>query len=455
MWVLHLTVPGAAALRAAPSHVLGVVLGGAAMCAVGVIVDTGAVRAVHRLALQTGAATFAYACGFRILAVHVPFVGDLDTSAGALPFTVLWIVGVINIVGLMDGLEGLAVGVTFFAAATNLTVALLSEAPLPALLSGALTGAALGALIHTQRSARVQVRDAHRAGGTLGATGSYFAGYVLATTALCALQKTSTAVSLVVPILALGVPIFDTLFAMVRCVLERRSLFSPDREHIHHRLVDMGITRGRAVLIIYAFCAVFTVVAIGASMERTWHVGAALFAASVALVGLARFVGYFDHIIRAPSRVRALPLEAELLRRAFPRLPRRLADATSEAQLFEALERFAQEAGLCFTEVLETRSGSGARCLRSWSQAEDAPNKRERGGATTYPLGGGGSRAAVQFGLRCEEVPPQAEILLQIAADLLTQHLLRLRSALTLVDEPTTEHEAPAVLDIPARPSRV
>ncbi len=453
MAALFLTAPAAAELlHSARSPILGVVLGGAAACGVGVIVDNGGVHAAHKVLLQSALAVFAYACGFRLLAVHVPFVGDLDTSTYALPITVLWIVGIINVVSFMDELEGLAAGVAFFAGATNLAVALFSDALLGTVLSAALTGAVLGALVYVLRPTRVLARDAGSVGGFVGASGSYFVGYVLATIALSALQKASTALSLLVPVLALGVPIFDTLFAMARRVLERRSLFSPDRGHIHHRLVDMGITRGRAVLIIYAFCGVFTAVAIGVSVGRTWQVGVALLAATVALVGLARFVGYFDHIIRAPSRARPLPPEAELLRRALPGLPRRFAEASTEDDLLGELLRFAEEAGLCSAEVLETR-GEGERWLVSWSCADEEPGpRRDRGAAASYPLGSGTASASVRFGLRCGEVPPQAEILLQIAADLLAHHLVRLHSALMLVDEPTPEVDAPD--DLHARPSR-
>ena len=101
----------------------------------------------------------------------------------------------------------------------------------------------------------------------MGDSGSYFLGYVLATISLTGArqQKASTAISLLVPMIALGLPIFDTLFTMFRRYLERRSMFSPDRGYIHHRLLDLGLTHRRTVVLLYGVCVIFTACAIGVS----------------------------------------------------------------------------------------------------------------------------------------------------------------------------------------------
>jgi UDP-GlcNAc:undecaprenyl-phosphate GlcNAc-1-phosphate transferase len=293
----------------------------------------------------------------------------------------------------------------------------------------------------------------------MGDSGSYFLGYMLAATALIGTpQKASTAVSLLVPIMALGVPIFDTLFAMVRRILEKRSVFSPDRGHIHHRLLDMGLTHRRAVMIIYAVCGVFTAAAIGVSFESAWPVGVALFAGSAVLIGLVRFVGYLDYFhLRFRQRARIRSRDAELLRRAIPRLPQRFADAGSEAELIEELWRFAAETDLRVVELVT----EDERRVHRWPSGEDGGSGAERDLVrASYPLGRDGvARSEVRFAWRCDfgDVPPQSEILLQIAADLLAQNLGRLRSALTPSGEPIKRHvsEPPDLLDIPARPSRV
>jgi UDP-GlcNAc:undecaprenyl-phosphate/decaprenyl-phosphate GlcNAc-1-phosphate transferase len=446
---LYLIEPAATALfRAVPLRVLGLLVGGAAMCAVGMIDDTRGIRASRKLLLQLAVAAFAFACGFRIVGVHVPLLGNLDTAPVALPLTMLWIVGIINAINLIDGLDGLAAGVVFFAAATNFVVAWLSGSLIVAVLSATIAGSVLGFLFYNFNPARIFMGD----------SGSYFLGYMLAVTALFGTpQKASTAVSLLVPIIALGVPIFDTLFAMVRRILERRSVFSPDRGHIHHRLLDMGLTHRRAVMIIYAVCGVFTAAAIGVSLESAWPVGVALCAGSIALIGLVRFVGYFDDFhLRFRQRARIRSRDAELLRRAIPRLPLRFADASSEAELIAELWRFAAEADL---RVVELVTGDDERRIHRWPVAGDDGAERDLVRAS-YPLGRDSvARSVVRFAWRCDfgGVPPQSEILLQIAADLLTQNLGRLHSALTPAGEPQERHvsEPPDLLDIPARPSRV
>lgn len=445
--IMFATSPWVAAqFRAIPLRVVGLVGGGLFMCAVGVLDDTRGMRAIHKLILQIAVAVFAFACGLRIVVVHLPLIGDIQMWALALPLTVLWIVGVINAVNLIDGLDGLAAGVVFFAAATNFIVAWLSAAPLVALLAGALGGAAVGFLIYNFNPARIFMGD----------SGSYFLGYFLAATALVSTsQKGATAVSLLVPIMALGVPIFDTLFAMVRRFLERRPIFSPDRGHIHHRLLDMGLTHRRAVGIIYAVCGVFTMAAIGVSLERTWQVGAALLGASLALVGLVRFVGYFEYLhlrIRQKARIRSR--DAEMLRYAVPALPERFGAARDEDELMDALYAFARAADLGYVEVHDTRDG-GEVVVRRWSATEGSGREFV---TASYPLGRDGvARASIRFGWISDfgDVSPQSEILLQVAADILTKNLSRLRSNLSPSTLPDEEAEPSArELAVAGRPSR-
>ncbi len=431
------------AFRNVRSRMLGLFAGGVAMCLVGVVDDTRGIRAVHKLLLQIVVAIFAFACGFRILGVHLPLIGDIDTASMSLPLTVLWIVGIINAINLIDGLDGLAAGVVFFAALTNLVVAHLTGDVLVQLVSGAVAGSVLGFLFYNFNPARVFMGD----------SGSYFLGYVLGTMSLAGgAQKASTAVSLLVPVMALGVPIFDTLFAMVRRVLERRPVFSPDRGHIHHRLLDMGLTHRRAVMVIYGVCAFFTFTAIGVALERTWQVGAALLGATLAMVGLVQFVGYFEYLhqrLRQKARLRSR--DVERLRYALPGLPRRLGDVRSEAEIFQELWRFAAAADLGFVEVFHAGdavsgdSGPKAtkeRCVQRWPPGfqSDAPQLRDMLTAR-YPLGSGETRAALCFGWHSDQtdVSPQCDILLQVAADAVAHHLARLGSELAPASLPEEE----------------
>jgi UDP-GlcNAc:undecaprenyl-phosphate GlcNAc-1-phosphate transferase len=414
-------------------RLVGLIGGGLAMSAVGVIDDTRGLRALHKLYAQIIVALFAFRCGFAIHTIYVPFAGDLAMGVFAAPVTVLWIVGVVNAVNLIDGLDGLAAGVVFFAAITNLLVAWLGGAIFIALLSAATAGAVLGFLFYNFNPARIFMGD----------SGSYFLGFVLAVTSLIS-QKASTAVSLLVPVVALGVPIIDTLFAMVRRILERRPLFSPDRGHIHHRLLDMGITHRRAVLIIYGFSVAFTFAALGISIGRSWQVGAAILGASAVLIGLVRFVGYFElSLLRSRQKARIRTRDAEMLRYALPRLPRLLEEARSEQELFDRLASFAAEADLGFVEV-----SAGGALAYHWSNPKGAPAGALSGAprgevAAAFPIGRDGiARAELRFGWLSDysEVSPESDILLQVATDMVEAGLLRLRSRLApAVSEAVTE----------------
>lgn len=269
-------------LKQNPTRVFGLFAGAALMLTLGIFDDVRGVRARTKLGAQLVAALVAYRCGFRIDVVSLPLFGDVALGVWALPLTALWVVGVVNAINLIDGLDGLAGGIVFCAAVTNFVVAHLQESVLVAALMVTLLGAVLGFLFHNFNPARIFMGD----------SGSYFLGFVLSLTAIAGpFQKASVTVSLLGPIVALGVPIVDTLFAMLRRVLERRSIFSPDRGHIHHRLLDLGLTQRRAVLVIYAASVLLTVAAVAISLGRDSTVGFAIMLATVVIVGLMRMTG--------------------------------------------------------------------------------------------------------------------------------------------------------------------
>jgi len=406
-------------LRSEWQKAVGLLLGGSLMCAVGALDDTKGLRALHKLGAQVVAACVAFAFGFRIVAVSLPIVGDLQMGVFALPITVLWIVGIINAINLIDGLDGLAAGVAIFAAITNFVVAYLAGSVLVGLLMSAMLGAALGFLIYNFNPARIFMGD----------SGSYFIGYVLAVTSLAgALQKASTTVSLLVPVVALGVPIFDTLFAMVRRFLERRPIFSPDRGHIHHRLLDMGLTHRRAVLIIYGVSVVFTVSAIAISLGRSWEVGIALVCSSAVLLGLVRFVGYFEYLhLSRRQKARFRSRHAELLRRLIPDVPALFARAETEDEVFAVLNEIAERGKLGYIDVLAL--DDERRLSRASFDLESSPRTQV---AARFPLGEDhAARASIEFAWNSdfEDVSPQTEILLQVIADVMSQRLTAVRSA--------------------------
>jgi UDP-GlcNAc:undecaprenyl-phosphate GlcNAc-1-phosphate transferase len=389
-----------------PRLALGLLLGGAALGGLGVLDDTRGVNARTKLSAQVIVAVFAYAVGFRIEAVFVPGFGIWQMGVFALPATVLWIVGIINAVNLIDGLDGLAAGVIFFAALTNFVVALVAHQIFVALVMSAIMGAMVGFLFYNFNPARIFMGD----------SGSYFLGYLLATASLTgSLQKASTAVSLLVPMVALGVPIFDTLFSIVRRTLERRPVFSADRGHVHHRLLDMGLTHRRAVMLLYGVSILLTVSAIAIALGRRWEIGIALLCASVVLTGLIRFVGYFEYVrLRRMRLTRNYDQQTMLLRPLVPRFASALGLSRTEPQLWEIVTSFAREAGLAGVE-LKLGADLPSQC---WSPELERPTSEPLGSRVMcrFPLA---EEGFVEFSWPSEvdTVSPECDILLQLVSD--------------------------------------
>jgi UDP-GlcNAc:undecaprenyl-phosphate GlcNAc-1-phosphate transferase len=396
-------------LSHASNQLIGVVGGGVALCLIGALDDLRGLRAVYKLVAQIAVASFAYAYGFRIDAISLPFLGTLTMGAFALPVTILWIVGITNAVNLIDGLDGLAAGVCFFAALTGFVVAVLNGSPLVALMLASLMGVLLAFLFFNFNPARIFMGD----------SGSYLLGYVLATTSLTGAlqQKASTAVSLLVPVLALGLPIFDTLFSMFRRFLERRPLFSPDRGHIHHRLLDLGLTQRRAVVLLYGVSVAFAACSLGLSFGRSWETGIALLAASIVVVVLLRYTGYSEYLIRGRNRVPVYDPTTERLRRAVPRVLRTLESARSEDELVERLEASGR---LCGFLVAEIRTNDGT--LRYL--AGDAPPAALPMLRSSHPIGiNHHARLEFIWGPECEVFTQSAAVLVQLLVDAVTDCL--------------------------------
>ncbi|MCB9708684.1 MAG: undecaprenyl/decaprenyl-phosphate alpha-N-acetylglucosaminyl 1-phosphate transferase [Myxococcales bacterium] len=274
-----------------PLYMLGLGGGSIIVAALGALDDLRGVRAWHKLGIQTIAALVAFLSGYRIDAITLPGLGTLSMGIFAVPITVLWIVAVINALNLIDGLDGLAAGVAFFACVTNFVVSAMGANHLVMLVSASLGGAVLGFLVYNFNPATIFMGD----------SGSMLLGYVLATMSLLGSSiKSSTTVAILVPLVALGLPIIDTLFAMARRILERRPVFSPDKGHIHHRLLELGITHRRAVLILYGISVLCTASAIALSLGRSWQIGSVLLALSAILFGLFRFAGGLGFRLQEP-----------------------------------------------------------------------------------------------------------------------------------------------------------
>ncbi len=228
----------------------GILLGSVIIVILGVMDDISPLRAKFKFLVQIIAALVAVYHGVVINVLSNPnvFSSEAYWSLGwlSVPVTVLWIVGITNAVNLIDGLDGLANGVSTICAMTMLVISLLVSEMQIALTMAALVGACLGFMPYNRNPAKMFMGD----------TGSTFLGYVLATISIQGLFKYYAIVSFAVPFLILGLPIFDTVFAILRRLAHGQSPMSPDRGHVHHRLIDMGLNQKQAVAALYVVSSI-------------------------------------------------------------------------------------------------------------------------------------------------------------------------------------------------------
>lgn len=222
-------------------EIAGLLLGGTMILIVGIIDDMFQLSAKVKLLGQIGAALVLVMFNIRIEWLTNPFGEMLYVDYFSVPLTILWVVGLTNTVNLIDGLDGLAAGVSTIASITILLVALQQNFWTVAILTAALAGAALGFLQHNFNPAKIFMGD----------TGSMFLGFMLAAVSILGTVKSAATIALVVPIMALGLPIMDTAFAIIRRYMNGRPIFKPDKGHLHHRLLELGLTQKQAVLLMY------------------------------------------------------------------------------------------------------------------------------------------------------------------------------------------------------------
>ncbi len=233
------------------TQVRGMLLGCVLVVITGVIDDIVPLKWWLKLILQIAAALVAVFSGIRIEVFTNP-IFFMDTEwlilrELSIPITVLWIVLVTNSVNLIDGLDGLAVGVSAIDSLAMLVIALLVSEGNVAIIMAALSGACVGFMPYNMNPAKIFAGD----------TGALLLGYVLATMSVIGLFKTYAIISFLLPFLLLALPLFDTGFAIIRRLIHGQSPMHPDRGHVHHRLIDMGLNQKQAVAILYCISAVF------------------------------------------------------------------------------------------------------------------------------------------------------------------------------------------------------
>lgn len=223
-----------------------ILIGSAVILITGLVDDRFQLTARVKLMGQIIATVIVLNSGMRIELINLPFDQQLYLGWWSVPLTFIWLIGIMNSINLIDGLDGLAAGVSSIALATIAVLAIIQGNVFLTMMVLLLLASTLGFLVHNFYPAKIFMGD----------TGSLFLGYMLAVFSLLGF-KNVTLFSLVVPVLLLGLPISDTIFAIVRRLVQGRPPMSPDKSHMHHQLIGMGFTTRQAVLLMYGMTLFF------------------------------------------------------------------------------------------------------------------------------------------------------------------------------------------------------
>jgi UDP-GlcNAc:undecaprenyl-phosphate/decaprenyl-phosphate GlcNAc-1-phosphate transferase len=259
----------------APSTLLRIYLPACLIFCLGIYDDVHGAGPYLKFSVQAIAGAILFVGGMRVLNLPVIFSHVLPWFIG-LPLTVLWVVAVTNAFNLIDGLDGLAAGSALFSTMVFFVVALVNHSWLGSLISVTLAGAILGFLRFNFNPATI----------FLGDSGSLFIGFMLSALALAGSQKAPTFVAVAIPVVSFGLPILETLLSIIRRLISGRPIFTADREHIHHKLLELGFSHRQVVVVLYAVSAVFAML----SLFLLWPTGSTL-GLVLAVVGTGVWLG--------------------------------------------------------------------------------------------------------------------------------------------------------------------
>jgi UDP-GlcNAc:undecaprenyl-phosphate GlcNAc-1-phosphate transferase len=270
-----------------PFEIYGLALGTALIFITGLTEDLIGLWPAARLLIQTAAALCVVGAGWSFAVLYVPFQGIVPLGAWGPVLTVVWIVGVTNAINLLDGLDGLAGGVAAIIATSLLIFATIQGQALTVVLLSAIVGACVGFLRHNWAPARVYMGD----------SGALTLGFLLAVMSMHGSIKNAAAVAILVPILALGLPVIDTLLVMTvrlaepprRGALDRIArVFRADRNHVHHLMLRLAPERKKIVFALYGVAAAFCAMSLAVGLVRSGELGVALIAVEILVVLLMR-----------------------------------------------------------------------------------------------------------------------------------------------------------------------
>lgn len=222
----------------------GILVGGSIMFLLGLVDDLYDLSPKFKLVVQVGAALVAFLLGVKIEVLCNPFGGTFHLGLLSLPVTVIWLVGISNAMNFIDGVDGLAGGVSTICAITLAVVAIYTNQPISAVLASILAGSMMGFLVFNFNPARIFMGD----------SGALFAGFALAGLSVTGVLKSLT-VTILLPLLILAVPIIDISYSVIRRLLEGSNLMKADANHIHHKLLKAGLSHNRTAAALYLVCA--------------------------------------------------------------------------------------------------------------------------------------------------------------------------------------------------------
>jgi UDP-GlcNAc:undecaprenyl-phosphate GlcNAc-1-phosphate transferase len=239
---------------AAPSlrTLITILFPGTIIFLLGVYDDIRPIGPYTKFAVQSVAATTLFIGGFRILNLPVLFGAHHFTWMIGLPITIVWVLAITNAFNLIDGLDGLAAGSALFSTLVVFVVAVFSGSSFVSLLTISLSGAILGFLRFNFNPATI----------FLGDCGSLFIGFMLSALALKGAQKSPTIVAVAIPVVSFGLPILETTLSVLRRLISGKPVFVADREHIHHKLLQLGMSHRKVVIVLYAVSAVFALLSL-------------------------------------------------------------------------------------------------------------------------------------------------------------------------------------------------
>ncbi|WP_071393492.1 glycosyltransferase family 4 protein [Bacillus tuaregi] len=238
---------------------MAIMVGATIIIITGILDDMYEISAKLKLVGQLAAAGVVVAWGgVQVEFINLPFSdGTLHFGFLSVPITILWIVGITNAINLIDGLDGLAAGVSSIALITISGMAILFGNPFVVVIASIVLASTLGFLVFNFHPAKIFMGD----------TGALFLGFMISVLSLLGF-KTSAFISFIIPIIILGVPISDTFFAILRRIVNKKPIMAPDKSHLHHCLLGLGFTHRQTVLLIYAMAAFFGLVAVILSQAK-------------------------------------------------------------------------------------------------------------------------------------------------------------------------------------------